>query len=305
MSESPRRLRLPGRGPEDVAVLDDDHLVTGVADGRLLRVTPATGAVDEVADTGGRPLGIEPLPDGRLAVCDARRGLLRVDPRTGAVDELVTGLGLCDNAAVTGDGAVYFTDSSLCHPLDRYPADIVERTRTGRLLRRDPSGYVDVVLDGLEFANGVTLAADESFVAVAQTGAARIDRVWLTGPRAGCRDTFAADLPGLPDNLSTGSDGTIWVALPTPVPPGLHLVHRCPRPVRRTLGRAAAALCPTPDAARVQGFSPAGTLVHDVRLRGSGYRMATGVRAHAGALWLGSLVENAIGVLDDPENRRE
>jgi sugar lactone lactonase YvrE len=281
-------------------VLDNGHLVTGTDNGRILRVTLGAETVEEVADTGGRPLGVETLPDGRLIVCDARRGLLRVDPRNGGVDELVTGLGLCDNAAVAGDGAVYFTDSSLRHDLDHYQADIVARTRTGRLLRRDPDGEVDVVLAGLEFANGVTLAADESFVAVAQTGGARIDRVWLTGPRAGERDTFAAGLPGLPDNLSTGPDGTIWAALPTPTPPGLGLVHRSPRPVRRALGRTAAALHPVPDAARVLGFSPAGTLVHDIRLRRSGYRMVTGVREHAGSLWLGSLVEPAIGVVALP-----
>ena len=42
--------------------------------------SPTTAAsIDRVAQTGGRPLGIEIDLDGRLLVCDAHRGVLRVD----------------------------------------------------------------------------------------------------------------------------------------------------------------------------------------------------------------------------------
>ena len=54
-------------------------------------------------------------------------------------------------------------------------------TLPGRvLLRLDPAGRVTVVLDGLAFANGVVLAADASFVLVAETAARLLDR--LTEP---------------------------------------------------------------------------------------------------------------------------
>lgn len=59
-----------GRGPEDVVVTADGRVVTGVADGRLLSLD-LDGPVRVLADTGGRPLGIESLPDGRLLVRDA------------------------------------------------------------------------------------------------------------------------------------------------------------------------------------------------------------------------------------------
>src|SRR5437870_1705149 len=84
-----RLIDVGGTGPEDVLVDPAGLVVTGVADGRLLRVRPETGLVEGIADTGGRPLGIELLPDGRLLVCDARRGLLAVDPDTGSVATLV------------------------------------------------------------------------------------------------------------------------------------------------------------------------------------------------------------------------
>ena len=59
--------------------------------------------------------------------------------------------------------------------------DLIRRTASGRLLRRAPDGTVTELLGGLEFANGVALAADGSYVAVAETGACRVHRVWLTG----------------------------------------------------------------------------------------------------------------------------
>ncbi len=39
--------------------------------------------MEVLAETGGRPLGPELLPDGDLVVCDAERGLPRVDTAVG------------------------------------------------------------------------------------------------------------------------------------------------------------------------------------------------------------------------------
>jgi sugar lactone lactonase YvrE len=293
-----RRLSIGGRGPEDVAVLDG-RVLTGVADGRLLSVAVDGTDVRVLADTGGRPLGIETLPDGRLVVCDAQRGLLRVDPATGAVDTLTTTaagepIKLCNNAAVAADGTIYFTDSSRRYRIDGYHADLIERTATGRLLRRDPSGGVQVLLDHLDFANGVALAEDESFVAVAETGAARIQRLWLTGPRTGEREALVEKLPGLPDNLSTGVDGRIWVALPMPDLLLLRLVRRGPHWVRRILGWLAAVMdLRLPAPARVLAVDRDGRTVARRGFRWR-YRLVTGVREHAGSLYFGSLTESAI-----------
>lgn len=66
------------------------------------------------------------------------------------------------------------------------------------------------LLGGLEFANGVALAADGSWVAVAETGAARVRRLWLTGQRAGSAEDLVTGLPGHPDNIALGSDGLVW-----------------------------------------------------------------------------------------------
>jgi sugar lactone lactonase YvrE len=94
----------------------------------------------------------------------------------------------CTNAAIASDGTVWFSDSSTQFGIDKWRHDFLQKTRTGRLLLLGETGEVEVVLDGLAFANGVALALDESYVAVAESGARTVVRWWLTGPRGGERD---------------------------------------------------------------------------------------------------------------------
>lgn len=298
---------VPGERAEDVAIADDGSLFTGVEDGRVHRVDPAARRVETVADTGGRPLGVEVLPDGRLVVSDAVRGLLRVDPASGAVDVLAdeaagTPILFCNNAAVASDGAVYFSDSSRRFGIAHWRADVLEHSCTGRLLRCDPDGTVDVLLDGMAFANGVALAPDESYVAVAETSAYRVTRYWLGGGRAGGSDVLVDNLPGFPDNLSTGGDGLLWIALASPRNAMLDFVS----PRSPLLRKAVWAL---PDALQerlegrttwVMGVDREGGVVHDLQAPGGAYPMVTGVRERDGRLYLGSLARGAIAVASVP-----
>jgi len=302
----PRLRPTGGTGPEDVAVDPDGNVYTGVSDGRILHLTP-DGAVREVADTGGRPLGIEVHPDGDLVVCDAYRGLLRVDPVRGTETVLVDEVDgermlLCDNAAIARDGSIYFSDSSRRFTLAHWRADLMEHSGTGRLLRRDPSGRVEVLLSGLQFANGVALAADESFVAVAETGAYRVTRLWLSGPRAGQHDVLVDNLPGFPDNLSTGDGGRLWIAIPSPRNPLLDWAHARPPWVLRAIWGMPKRLQPPPEHTTwVMAVDADGRVVHD--LQGShGYHMVTGVREHDGNLYLGSLTDSAVATVSLPES---
>jgi sugar lactone lactonase YvrE len=300
-----RRIEVDGSAPEDVVVDGAGRVVTGLDDGRLLRID-RDGRVEVVADTGGRPLGIELLGDGRLLVCDARRGLLAVDPVTSAVEVLVDRVAgepmrFCNNAAVAADGTVYFSDSSRRFGIDHWRADLLEHSGTGRLLRRDPDGRVEVLLEGLQFANGVALAADESFVAVAETGAYRVTRLWLAGARAGRTDLLVDNLPGFPDNLSTGPGGLIWVALGSPRNPLLDRLLRLHPALRRVVWALPERLQPKPVRTLwVLAVDAAGAVVHDLQGPGDRYAMVTGMREHDGRLYLGSLAERAVAVLDLP-----
>jgi sugar lactone lactonase YvrE len=295
---------VPGHGAEDVLVGHEGEVYTGTEDGAVWRILDSGARFERVGNTGGRPLGLELLPDGRILVCDARRGLLALDPVSGAVEELtrlVHGqrMAFCNNAAVAADGTIFFTDSSRLYGIDRWKADMVENTSSGRLLRRDVDGSVSVVLDGLRFANGVALAADESYVAVAESAGRAVVRRWLAGDRAGETDHLAADLPGYPDNISRGSDGLIWVTVGSPTDPVVEWLMRGPMPFRRAAWRLPEPLQPKPKrTARVLAFDDAGTLRHDRSFDATSFHLVTGVREHAGRVWLGSLVEPAVAAFE-------
>jgi sugar lactone lactonase YvrE len=281
-------LAVNGHGTEDVVVDDRGHVFTGVEDGRILRLT-----------SDGRRLGIELYPDGRLLVCDARRGLLLVDRVNGELEVLIPRgpqLRVCNNAAVKSDGTIFFTDSSSRFDLEHYVADLIEHSGTGRLLRRDPDGTVTTVLSGLQFANGVALASDESYVVVAQTGSYRLDRVWLSGEKAGTSETLDGNLPAFPDNLSTGSDGLIWVAMASPRDRLLDQLHRRAPVARKVVWALPEALRPKEKKVvwvrAVDGLT--GAVVHDLYGASESFHMVTGVREHGGTVYLGSLQERGI-----------
>jgi sugar lactone lactonase YvrE len=291
-----------GHGPEDVVVDGEGRVYTGVDDGRILRISPDGERVDVIADTGGRPLGLELYGEDELLVCDARAGLLVVPLSGGTPTVLATAaLGLdfvfCNNAAVAADGTVYFTDSSRHFGIDRWRDDLIEQTAGGRLLRRSPDGTIDLLADGLQFANGVALAPDESFVAVAETGAFRVMRVWLHGPREGRVEPFVDDLPGFPDNIATGTDGLIWITQASPRVPVLDVVRRLPRALRAGIRALPQRLQPGPGReVGVLGVAADGTVEHEVRGEIAGFHMLVGVREWRGKLYFGSLVESAIAV---------
>ncbi len=303
---------VPEPGAEDVVVgthgRDEGVVYTGTEDGSIFRVSHDGQKIDRVAHTGGRPLGLEIDLDGRLVVCDGHRGLLRVDPTTGSVEGVTDSVAgrrmvFCNNAAVATDGTVWFSDSSTKFGLEKWKADFVQDTRTGRLLRLRTDGAIDVVLDGLAFANGVALSRGEDFVAVAETAARTVARHWLTGDRVGERDYLVTDLPGYPDNIARGSDGLIWVTIASPRDPLVERLQSGPRWLRRQVTRIPESLQPKPKrTVRVQAYDDSGTLVRDCDVaateHGDRYHMVTGVREHDGRIWMGSLHEPAIALLE-------
>ena len=302
----------PGLGPEDAVVTADGTVFSALRDeGLLLRVAPGAAAAAPVARLGGRGLGCELLPDGRVLVCNADLGLQAVDPEAGAVEALLGEaqghpFGVCNNASVARDGTIYVSESSRAYDLTHYRRDIVEDTRSGRLLRWRPGTEPEVLLDGLAFANGVALAPDESFVLVAETGKGRIHRVSLPGGEA----SVFADVPGFPDNLSVGErpapDGgpLFWCAVPAL--PALQMagIHGLPRGLRKLIARVPERFGPkAPDCCRVAAYDQAGTVVHLFDGDPATYHHVTGVRERGGRVWMGSIHERALAWFDLPETQ--
>jgi strictosidine synthase len=286
----------PGEGPEDVAFDSAGNLHTGLADGRVVRFRPGGGDPQVLFTTGGRPLGLEIDADDRLIVCDAYKGLLRwsggeaevlVDSYEG--DRLV----FTNNATIGSDGTIYFTDSSRRFDLADYKLDLIEHSGTGRLFAHHPDGETEQLLDGLQFANGVALAADESYLVFAETGLYRVSRLWLTGEQQGRSEVVIDNLPGFPDNL-THHDGVFWVAIASPRDRVLDLLAGRPW-LAKIAARLPKSLQPAPSRhAAVFGIDVAGQVVHNLQDPDGRYAVITSARVHGEHLYLGSLDDSAV-----------
>lgn len=282
-----------GVGPEDVVVDAEGRAYAGLEDGRVLRFGPNGGRPETLCETGGRPLGLELDAEGRLLICDAYRGLLRWNADRSLevlVDRFETQpLRFVNNADVSRDGTIYFTNTSDDFDVAHYRLDLLAHRPQGRLFAYDPAARrTRLLLDGLYFANGVALGPDETSVLVAETGAYRITRLWLSGERKGERETFVDNLPGFPDNLSRFED-TLWVALPSPRNPAMDFLMPRPR-LRQLVAWLPAFLQPQP--ARhgfVLGFDWQGNVTHNLQDTSGQNFMVSGVRQHGPHLYLGSL----------------
>ncbi len=228
-------LDLDGRtGPEDVIVSSTGEIFAAVLSGDILRLAPDGSSVETFVNTGGRPLGLAFDNTGRLIVADPFRGLLRVNADA-SMEVLVPAsppstakpkdfLCYANNVDVAADGTIYFTDSSArhCPPAygDTFEAslyDIFEHRKTGRLLAYDPvSKQTRVLVDGIQFANGVALSPDGRYVLIVETGDSRVLRYHLRGERRGSVEAIVEGMAGFPDNLNRGRDGRYWIGFTKP-----------------------------------------------------------------------------------------
>lgn len=220
-------------GPEDLAVLPGGAVYTTDLDGQLWRIDGEAPRLIEAL--GGRPLGLDEGPDGALYIADSFRGILRWDGVNSLepLAELIDGATIlyANQLDVARDGTIYFSNST-----DRFdprsmggtkPTSVLtiwEQSDTGYVARLDADGHVEKIADGFVYTNGVALSPEEDFLLIAETGRARIHRLWLTGPRAGTREVLMDNLPGYPDNIEPQGDGTYWVAFASPRVPAERLM---------------------------------------------------------------------------------
>jgi len=224
-------------GPESITADRNGNIYTGLADGRIVKITKS-GHLREIARTGhnlptcgtyksepdcGRPLGIRfDRDEVNLIVCDAYYGLLQVNPDTGEIKTLVSAkvgmdghpFGFTNDLVVSSENVVYFTDSSWKWNRRDNRYAVIEGTGQGRLMSYNlKTGEKATLMSGLYFANGIELSPDEDFVVVCETSAARIIRYFIKGEKTGIYDLFVENLPGLPDNIRRRKEGGYWLGL--------------------------------------------------------------------------------------------
>jgi sugar lactone lactonase YvrE len=296
-------------GPEDIALGPDGRLYTGTADGLILRFDTA-GSAEMFADTGGRPLGLEFDGAGNLLVANAYLGLQRIgqDGRVEVLANEYNGIKIdyANDVAVALDGTIFFSDSSTKFGAMKsggsYEAsllDIMEHGGHGRVFRHDPlSGETTVLVDSLNYANGVAISADQSQLLINETGGYRVLRYRLTGPNAGTVEVVIDNLPGFPDNINNGLNERFWIGLVAPRNRLLDRMSGSPL-LRKVVQRLPAALRPKAvPSSHVIAINADGEVLIDLQDTAASLPALTGVLETRDALWLSSLFGHHVGRLD-------
>ena len=295
---------------EDVAVDSLGRIYGAAVDGRILRFSPGQKEPEVVANTQGRPLGLDFDPTGKLYIADADKGLLSLS-HDGTLTVLSTGVDnrpykFADDLEVGPDGKVYFSDASDYWDIHDYKLDLLEHRPLGRLLVYDPAnGQTSTLLDSLYFANGIAVAEDTSFVLVNETSSYRTLRYYLRGPNMGQVDTLIQHLPAFPDGISRGTDGIFWLAMISPRNPLIDKFSTSPF-MRKAIGRLPTWLQPAPAThAGVLGIDSQGTVRYNFQDPDGKFSQISSIQEWNGDLYLGSLQREGVGVLEDYRALRE
>lgn len=213
-------------GPEDATLGPDGRIYVTTDGGSIIRIQ--NRGISEFVNVGGRPLGIETDRDGSLIVANAVLGLQRID-RDGSVSVLLDTfeqqpLENANNLGIGPDGVIYFSQSSTKFTASAYGGsyeasllDILEHGGNGNVYAFDPvSAVVTRIMTDLNYANGVAVSKDGSFLLLAETSEYRILKHWLSGELQGTTEILIDNLPAFPDNIKNGLNGRFWIGFAAP-----------------------------------------------------------------------------------------
>lgn len=213
-------------GPEDATLGKDGRVYVTVNGGKILRIQ--NRGVSEFSNPGGRPLGIVTDKDGTLVVANAISGIQRIG-RDGSVTTLLDTIDdrplvNANNLSLDPQGLIYFSQSSTKFTTSGFGGsyeasllDIMEHGGHGNVYAFNPvTNELTRLMTGLNYANGIAVSKDGSFLLIAETGHYRITKLWLTGDRKGEAEILIDNLPGFPDNIRRGHRNRFWVGFAAP-----------------------------------------------------------------------------------------
>ncbi len=176
----------------------------------VLRVT-TDGDVATVASLDGPPSGLGWLPDGRMLVVSMLdRRVLRLETDGSLVE------------AADCSSAAPYEINDMC--VDRHGHAFISQFgcdfhgggefRAAPLLRVDPDGSVHEVTDGLRFANGIVITADEGTLVVAESMGKTLVAFDLADDGTLTNRRTWAPLPEFPDGICIDAEDAVWIASP-------------------------------------------------------------------------------------------
>jgi len=214
---------------------------SGLGDGRIIHlkrehgVIPPTFTMETVIRTGnysehcghpdfehicGRPLGLHYHPLTKTMFIADTLGLLELNLETKSlrvVKKEHNGIPLTfPNAiAISKEGLLYFSDSSVNYTRARVLYSILENCAGGRLFRYNPfTDELDLILESLCFPNGIHFVENEEALLICESTRARILKYYISGPKKGQLSVFISNLPGFPDNIRFSHESNVfWLGM--------------------------------------------------------------------------------------------
>jgi len=222
--------------PEDVVVDRDGRVYASDQGSAVAQILP-DGSLRRIGRAGGAPNGIPIGPTGRIVIANFELGIVQeLDRDTGEISTLceeVEGRRLtsANYPIVDRDGNIWCTNSTFTLSW----MEALDGRADGILFRIRPDGRAELMAEGLRFANGLALDADESHIYVCQTSACdvlqypigrngRLGRPRRYGPvlgdrfpleRAASGTLSPSDLArvGATDGCGFDAEGNLWVTL--------------------------------------------------------------------------------------------
>lgn len=280
-------------------------LHTALADGRIVEFDASSAPPRVQALAPGRPLGfVQTAPQG-FVLANPPSGLTAAIKRqhfTLADEAEGIALSHVSDVALDTKGIVYFTDASAGRGSGEAYDALLEHRGDGRLLRYDELGNsLTVLARNLQFPSGLTLGPDEQYLLVAETGAYRVLRHWLAGPRRGTTEPFIEGLPGFPAHITWNGRDRFWLAIYAPRIAAWDRLADAPY-WRSVLSRLPSLLQPRPaPRAWVLGLDVNGAVVANLQDGGHGaFAPVSSVREQDGWLYLGSQTARGVARVKRP-----
>ena len=167
---------------------------------------------------------------------------------------------------------------------------------------------VDVLASNINFANGVAVDKDESYVIVSETFSSRVLKYHLKGDRAGQLELIIPELPSFPDGADCDfSTGFCYIPMPTGPLPIVKFLFSLPQVIEKHL-RTLIMILPRslqpqvlPYGGMVEIYPGSGEVPPSVSRifldpHGETINFLTGVTVHENSIYLGSLENKYIGV---------
>lgn len=210
--------------PESIAEYQG-ALYAGTENGDIVKIQgdkyTALPAIPGGKDGKRRFLGLRVLGDTMYAV-DAFNGFYTINLKTLKSELLLSSFDqkgelkypfMDDLDIDPSTNSAYISLASQKHPLGSSFGSYVEFENSGSIIKFDMNTKkVEVLLQNLNFPNGIQLSKDGTSLLYSETHKMRIMKYHLKGEKKGSLEVFT-QLPGFPDNLRASSRG-YWIALP-------------------------------------------------------------------------------------------